>query len=506
MFCLRCTPRAPPIGYAQRVNPIVCAKQVFSIVLLVVFSYNGGMRIYSTLSRTVEEFKPLSGGKKVTMYCCGPTVYDYTHLGHLWKYTMDDTIRRTLTFLGYEVQHVMNITDVGHLVSDADEGEDKLEKGARKSGKTVWEVAEFYTDFFNRSMRAIGVHEPDVICKATEHIAEMIDLVRTLEAKGYAYNTSEAVYFDTSKFPHYGALSGQKLEEKKRAVRTEVVEDVEKKNPYDFALWFKRIGRFADHTMHWESPWGDGFPGWHIECSAMGMKYLGPQIDIHTGGIDHIAVHHPNEIAQSEAATGKSPFVKYWIHHNFVQIEGEKMSKSLGNFMTIDDVIARGIDPYAIRLLFLQAHYRNELNFTWDALKASAVALQRMQSSYNALGESANTDNLAENPYMVSFRKALADDVNTAKAVGILWQVMRSSLNNQLKKLLIDKFNLVLGLNLAEQPRKTIPEEITQLAEERKVAKARGEFDLADKMRDKIIGMGYTIRDTKDGKSEIVKI
>jgi cysteinyl-tRNA synthetase len=456
------------------------------------------MRIYNTLSRTVEEFVPLSGGKKVTMYCCGPTVYDYTHLGHLWKYTMDDTIRRTLTFLGYDVLQVMNITDVGHLVSDADEGEDKLEKGARKSGKTVWEVAELYTDFFNRSMRAMGILEPNVTCKATEHITEMIELVRTLETKGFTYTTSGAVYFDTSKFPNYGSLTGQKLEEKKRAVRAEVVDDAEKKNPYDFALWFKRVGRFADHTMHWESPWGDGFPGWHIECSAMSMKYLGPQIDIHTGGIDHISVHHPNEIAQSEAATDKSPFVKYWVHHNFVQVEGEKMSKSLENFLTIDDVTKRGIDPYALRLLFLQAHYRNELNFTWDALKGSEVALKRLREIYCELGNESNTRDMEIGGFMKQFIEAIADDVNTAKAVSILWQMIKSDLTNPQKKALIDRWNTVLGLDLAPRGETDIPQEVVSLAEKRKDAKEKKDFSLADDLRKKIEEKGYIVKDQKN--------
>lgn len=464
------------------------------------------MRIYNTLSRTVEEFVPFRNDKKVSMYCCGPTVYDYTHLGHLWKYTMDDTIRRTLTFLGYDVHHVMNITDVGHLVSDADEGEDKLEKGARKTGKTVWEVADFYTDFFHRAMRAIGVLEPSVTCKATEHIPEMIELVQTLEDKGFTYNTSEAVYFDTSKFPSYGELNGQKLEEKKRAARSEVVEDKEKKNTYDFALWFKRLGRFADHTMHWESPWGDGFPGWHIECSAMSMRYLGPQIDIHTGGIDHISVHHPNEIAQSEAATGKSPFVKYWVHHNFVQVEGQKMSKSLGNFMTIDDVEKRGIDPFALRLLFLQAHYRNELNFTWEALKASEVALKRLQNIYAELGTVSGEETLENEPFLKQFIEAIEDDINVAKAVGILWQVVKSDLPNAKKKSLVDSFNQVFGLNLSSIPAESIPAELIALAEKRKAAKTKGDFATADEIRKQIAERGYSLKDQKDGYYVIHKV
>lgn len=464
------------------------------------------MRIYNTLSRTIEEFTPVSGGKKVTMYCCGPTVYDYTHLGHLWKYIMDDTIHRTLTFLGYEVKHVMNVTDVGHLVSDADEGEDKLEKGARKSGKTVWEVAEFYTAFFNRSMRAIGVQEPDVVCKATEHIAEMIQLIQTLEKKGFTYNTTSAVYFDTSKFPHYGTLSGQKLEDKKKGTRAGVVEDREKKHPHDFALWFKRVGRFADHTMHWESPWGDGFPGWHIECSAMSMKYLGPQIDVHTGGIDHIPVHHPNEIAQSEAATGKAPFVKYWVHHNFVQIEGEKMSKSLGNFMTIDDVIKRDIDPYALRLLFLQSHYRSELNFTWEALKASETALNRLREGYRELGTETSAKTLENLDVMIQFRSALEDDFNTAKTVGILWNVLKSDTDAATKKALVDAFNRVLGLDLAAKNEQEIPQEVLDLARQRKLSKSKRDFESADTLRKQILELGYLVKDKKDGNYEIKKV
>lgn len=457
------------------------------------------MQIYNTLSRAIEEFVPLGGGKRVTMYCCGPTVYDVTHLGHLWKYTMDDSIRRILTYLGYDVEHVMNITDVGHLVSDADDGEDKLEKGARKSGRTVWEVAEYYTDFFSRSMRAIGVQVPDVTCKATEHIPEMIALIELLGKKGFTYDTAEAVYFDTSKFPEYGKLSGQKLEEKKHTVRSEVVEDAAKKHPYDFALWFKRIGRFADHTMHWESPWGDGFPGWHIECSAMSMKYLGPQIDIHTGGIDHIPVHHTNEIAQSEAATGKSPFVKYWVHHNFVQVEGQKMSKSLGNLITVDEVVERGIDPFALRLLFLQSHYRSELNLTWEALKASDKALDRLRQLYHTLHVTTTPVMIDDSSFVGDFTEAISDDFNTAKGLGILWQVLKSDLPDAYKRAHVDRFNAVLGLDLGSPPEDKIPTEVTRLATLRMKAKIQHDFETADKLRQEILGMGYVVKDKKDG-------
>src|SRR3989344_1558484 len=263
------------------------------------------MRLYNTLSRKIEEIIPQKNNS-LSFYSCGLTVYDYAHIGHGRKYVNDDILKRTLQYLGFKVNHVMNVTDVGHLVSDGDEGEDKLEKGAKKYSKTVWDIAKFYTEDFLASLKKLNSIPPDTLCKATEHIPQMISLIKTLEEKGFTYNTPEAVYFDTSKFIKYGQLSGQKLEDKIQKARKEVHVDPNKKHPTDFALWFKRIGRFVDHAMHWESPWGDGFPGWHIECSAMSMHYLGETIDIHTGAIDHIPVHHPTEIAQSEAATGKT--------------------------------------------------------------------------------------------------------------------------------------------------------------------------------------------------------
>ena len=312
------------------------------------------MKLYNTLTRKTEEFTP-QNFPFVKFYACGLTVYDYAHIGNMRTYTNNDILKRTLNYLGYKVCHVMNITDVGHLTGDDDTGEDKLEKGAQKSGQTVWEVAQFYTDFFTQTLKELNIVMPDYMPKATDHVKEMIELNKTLEKKGYTYETSQALYFDVTKFKNYGQLSGQKLEEKLKGARQEVYLDPEKKNSADFALWFKRTGRFKNHSMHWESPWGDGFPGWHIECSAMSMKYLGETIDIHSGGVDHIAVHHENEIAQSEAVTGKL-FVKYWFHNAFLLVNDEKMSKSKGNFYTIDDIKKRGIEPMAIRYLFLQTH------------------------------------------------------------------------------------------------------------------------------------------------------
>lgn len=375
------------------------------------------MKLYNTLSRSTEDFAPLNP-PKVTFYSCGPTVYDYTHIGHIRTYINGDVLKRALTYLGFQVNHVMNITDVGHLTGDDDEGEDKLEKGAQKTGKTVWEVAQFYTDFFNETMQQVNVLPATTTSKATEHIQEMIELIKQLEEKGFTYVTDEAVYFDVSKFPTYGKLSGQKLEEKMKGAREDVHVDTQKKNPADFALWFKRVGRFADHTMHWESPWGDGFPGWHIECSAMSMKYLGETIDIHSGGIDHIPVHHENEIAQSEAATGKQ-FVRFWVHQNFLQVHGEKMSKSLGNFYTIDDVKKQGIDPLSLRLLFLQTHYRQPMNFTWESAKAADEAYKKLKEYVLAFRSQTNRTALSEekldkvNEYRQRFQDALANDLQT---------------------------------------------------------------------------------------------
>jgi len=464
------------------------------------------MRIYNTLSRKLEDFQPLIPNH-VSIYCCGPTVYDYTHIGHLFKYIMDDTIVRTLRHLGYKVKHVMNITDVGHLVSDADAGEDKLEKGAKKTGKTVWEVAKFYTDQFTRSMRLVGVATPDIVCKATDHIAEILNIIMILDQKGYTYDTPEAVYFDTSKFKGYGDLSGQKLEEKQKAVRAEVIDDPNKKHPSDFALWFKRVGRFANHSMYWNSPWGEGFPGWHIECSAMSMKYLGAQIDIHTGGIDHIPVHHPNEIAQSETSSGKSPFVRYWIHHNFIKVDGQKMSKSLGNYLTIDDIISKQMDPFALRLLFLQTHYRSESNFTWDALAGATNALKKLQTIYSQLPEGSTDIDISKSQYYIDFERAISEDFNFAKSIGILWDVIKSDIDSHAKRQHIDIFNQVLGINLgAKTVDKDLPEEAKRLMQARHEAKLAHNYALADDLRRQIVSIGYEINDDKDGNSKLCKV
>lgn len=463
------------------------------------------MKLYNTLTRSIEEFTPLNS-PHVTLYTCGPTVYDYTHIGHIRKYINDDILKRALVYLGFQVKHVMNITDVGHLSGDSDEGEDKLEKGAQKYNKTVWEVAQFYTDYFNKTMQAVDVITPDVVCKATDHIEAMIQLIKTLEKKGFIYSTDEAIYFDVSKFPTYGKLSGQKLEDKKTAAREEVNTDPKKRNPIDFALWFKRVGRFANHTMHWDSPWGEGFPGWHIECSAMSMKYLGETLDIHTGGVDHIPVHHENEIAQSEAATGK-PFVRFWVHSEHLMVEGQKMSKSLGNFYTVDDIVKKGINPLALRMLFMQGHYRQQMNFTWDAAKAANEAYRKLQETVITLRSQTERSILSPEKLeqLDSFRKryffALNNDLQMPTALASMWEMLKSNIPSGDKLDLLLEMDQVFGLKLSEteEVEETIPAEIQALVTRRDVARKNKDFNASDELRDELIKKGYLVKDTPNG-------
>jgi len=330
------------------------------------------MKIYNTKTRKKDEFIPIAP-PKVTMYNCGLTVYDYAHIGNLRSFTMADCIRRSLELLGYEVLQVQNFTDVGHLTTDGDTGEDKLEKGAKRIGKTVWDVAQYYIDAALVDFNKMNFLPPQFRPRATDHINEQINMISKLFEHGYAYETSSAVYYDTSKFPNYGILSGQKQDEKLSKVREEVIEDNEKRNHADFRLWQKAIGEHASHSMKWESPWGTGFPGWHIECSAMAQKYLGDTIDIHTGGVDHIPVHHTNEIAQSEGSTGK-PFANYWYHNEFLQVDGKKMSKSLGNFFTLSDLEEKGYSAMDLRYFFYSANFRKIQNFTFEALDFSKTS------------------------------------------------------------------------------------------------------------------------------------
>lgn len=442
------------------------------------------------------------------MYTCGMTVYDYAHIGHGRKYVYDDVLRRILAYSGFQVTHVQNVTDVGHLVSDEDAGEDKMEKGARKAGKTVWEVAEYFTRDFYESMDLLNVLRPHVVSKATEHIAEQISLVRTLLEKGFAYETPEAIYFDVQKFPRYGRMFGQNLEEKQVAVRDEVHTDEHKKHPADFSLWFKAVGRFANHAMQWDSPWGKGFPGWHIECSAMSMKYLGETFDIHTGGEDHLPIHHPNEIAQSEAATGK-PLAKYWVHHAFLTVDGQKMSKSIGNTYRVQDVVQKGFSPMALRYLYLTAHYKSPMNFTWSSLASAQTAYDKLVAFVEGVKAKSGTATRTElsreklkklEEYKKRFLDAVMNDIAMPQALAVLWEMMKSNIPDYDKADLLLDWDEILGLRLAFGGKKDeVPEDVRDKAAQRDMMRNQGKFVEADRLRTEIEKAGWLVEDTPLG-------
>lgn len=460
------------------------------------------MQLYNTLSRTIEEFSPLEDNL-VRMYACGPTVYDYAHIGHLRKYINDDILRRALEKNGYTVNHVMNVTDVGHLVSDGDEGEDKLEKGAKKFGKSVLDIARYFEKDFFDAIHAVNIKKPTTVARATEHIQEQIELIEVLEEKGYTYTTHQAIYFDVSKFPEYTKLSGQDLSEQLTGARDDVVVDTKKKNPQDFALWFFTVGRFEHHELRWESPWGTGFPGWHIECSAMAMKYLGLQLDIHTGGIDHIPVHHTNERAQSEAATGLQ-FVKYWVHHEFLMVDNAKMSKSKENFYTLRDLEKKNISPLAFRYLTLQVHYRTEMNFTWKSLLAAQQALERL---YDIALDLPAKGGVGCIEFERDFMEAVNTDLNMPKALSIVWDMLRSKNTDSDKGASLRMMDDVLGLYIQEQvmAMQSIPEEVQALIEERKTLRKQKRYTDADAMRKALEAKGYMVKDREDGSTQILK-
>lgn len=460
------------------------------------------MKLYNTLSRKVEEFKPIKP-PAVGIYSCGLTVYDYMHIGHARTFVFADGLRRGLEYLGYKVKHVRNITDVGHLVSDADTGEDKMEKAAREKGKTPEELAEFYTADAWAVEDKLNILRPHVVCKATEHITEMIALVKMLEEKGYLYKTSDGLYFDIAKFSDYGKLGGFDVEEQQAGVRVPVRE--EKKHPADFAVW-----KFArpEHLQQWDSPWGRSFPGWHIECSAMSMKYLGESFDIHTGGVDHIQIHHNNEIAQSEAATGKK-FVNYWMHAGHLHVDGKKMSKSLKNFYRLTDIEAKGIEPLALRYLFLTAQYRQTLNFTWEGLAAAQTAYRRLGEQVMELREdTTRTELSAEKLKKIDqlrdrFKAALESDLGMPEAVAVVWETVKSGIPSRDKYDLIVEFDSVLGLglkNLKPQISKVkTTAEIDELVKKREELRRVGDFAGADQVRRELEDKGYIIEDTAAG-------
>lgn len=463
------------------------------------------LHIYNSLTKKIEDFEELHKGE-VGMYACGPTVYGNTHIGHGRKYVTDDILRRTLEVIeGLRVKHVQNVTDVGHLVSDGDEGEDKMEKGATQTGKTVWEVAQMYTEYFNKVMQELNVLPANVICKATEHVEDQIALIEKIMANGYAYDTEEAVYFDVTKFVDYGKMFNQSFEDKTVGARDEVETDNSKKNPADFVLWFKRVGKYKDHVMHWNSPWGDGFPGWHIECSAMSMKYLGEQFDIHTGGEDHLSIHHPNEIAQSEAGTGKKPFVRYWVHTVFLMVDGKKMGKSLNNLYELSDLAEKGFSPLSLRYYFLTTHYRKQMNFTWEGLGGAKTALTKLNKMIFDLKPVEGEDEkllLEEGrEYYDKFVEALESDLNTALALSIVWEMMKSKISDAAKKRLVEKMDSVLALDLGtiEDKNIGIPDDVRAIVDKREEFRKEKNWEQSDLLRKQLEEMGYRVEDYADG-------
>ena len=461
------------------------------------------LTFYNTLTRKKEEFHSIDENR-VRMYSCGPTVYSYAHIGNFRTYIFMDTLRRVLKYNGYDLKHVMNITDVGHLESDADEGEDKMEKAARKEKKDPYEIANYYTEIFLKDMEKLNIDKPEIITKATENISQMIDYVKEIIKNGYAYETSKGIYFDISKLDKYPVLSNRKLDDQIAGARVDV--DPEKKNPYDFALWIKAP---ENHIMKWESPWGLSYPGWHLECSTMGRRFLGEEFDIHTGGVDHIPTHHENEIAQSKGATGKIP-AHVWMHCEYLQVDGGKMSKSLGNTYTISQLQEKGISPLAFKLFCFTAHYRNKLNFTFDGAYGAQKALERLYDSYvkNINGvDDVDEDIIKE--YEERFLAYINDDMNMPGAMSVVWEIARNTKKSTKFANLLLKFDKVLGLDMKNaekyllefkhEENEELPEEIKVLVEERKQVRAEKNWAKSDEIRDKIISLGYSIKDTKDG-------
>ncbi len=440
----------------------------------------------------MRDFEPLEGNR-VRIYACGPTVYDYAHIGNLRTYLFEDVLRRTLEFCGYEVYHVVNITDVGHLTSDADTGEDKIEKGSRRTGKSAWEIAEIFTVAFQSDIRALNILEPHVWCRATDHIKEQIDYIKIIEEKGFAYKTSDGIYFDTSNLEDYGHLARL---DKAGLSAGERVDIGEKKNPTDFALW-KFSPPDENRQMEWGSPWGTGFPGWHIECSAMSAKYLGPTFDIHCGGKDHIPVHHTNEIAQCSVCHGTNP-ANFWMHGYFLETDQEKMAKSSGEFLRLKTLMDRGIDPLAFRYLCLMANYRSDLKFRWESLDSASRALNRLRGLYFSWPDGGNPDQA----FLENFTRKICSDLNTSEALALVWELSRSNIADDSKKATLLHCDAVLGLSLDvwESPVAIeIPDRIRQLVDERQMARHQKDWSTADRIRDELLKLGYSVEDTAEG-------
>ena len=464
------------------------------------------VKLFNSDGRELQNFKPIENGR-VGLYCCGPTVYNYAHIGNMRPYTFEDVLRRTLEYAGYAVTHVMNVTDVGHLTDDGDEGEDKMIKSSREKGMTVWDIADFFTKAFFHDTERLNIQIPHHVCKATEHIDDMINLVKTLEEKGYTYTAGGNVYFDTSKFPEYGKMAGLDKQELQHGARTEV--DTNKRNYQDFVLWFTN-SKFENQAMTWDSPWGVGYPGWHLECSAMSSKYLGPHFDIHCGGIDHIPVHHTNEIAQSEAANG-CKWVNYWLHNEFIIMKNGKISKSKGGFLTLQDLVDKGYDAMDYRYFLLGGHYRSQLVFTWESLDAARSAREGLMKRTAALkkeAEPVSPEKLSEAAAKIlqDFIGHISQDLNTPRCLADVWSTMKSGDIPAEEKLgLLLEMDKILGLNLADAEEEDfgseepLDQEIEALIQKRQDARKNKDFALADKIRDNLLARGIQIIDSPDG-------
>lgn len=463
------------------------------------------MKLYNSMSRSIEPFEPFEPGK-VSMYTCGPTVYNYAHIGNLRTYIHEDVLEKSLRYLGYNVKRVMNITDVGHLESDADDGEDKMLKGAQRENKTVWQVAEFYTQAFFEDCKKLNINRPEVVAKATDYIDEYIGFIKSLEEKGYTYFENGNVYFDISKFDDYTKLSKLDLDTLRIAHRDDVEEDLHKRNPQDFVLWFTK-SKFDNQAMKWDSPWGVGYPGWHIECSVISLTNLGEQMDIHCGGVDHIPVHHTNEIAQTESYTGKQ-WTKYWWHAEFLIDNSGKMSKSSGEFLTVSLLEKKGFDPLSYRYYVLGSHYRKQLAFSFENLEMAQSAFQKLKKRTGALADHLSKDTVLSTTaeqLLNKYKAYLADDLNTANAITVLYDVLKASITDAEKAYLIGEMDLVLSLGLLEKVESSTEVDSDETAwiesqlVQRSEAKKSKDWAKADLIRDELKAKGITIIDTPQG-------
>ena len=461
------------------------------------------MKIYNTLTKKKEVFKPISE-EQVGMYTCGPTVYHYAHIGNLRSYIMEDVLEKYLRYVGYDVKRVMNITDVGHLTSDGDTGEDKMLKGAKREHKTVMDIARFYTDAFMADCEKLSIKRPDVVEPATNCIPEFIHMIEVLLEKGYAYIAGENVYFDTSKLDNYYVLSSQNEEDLQVGVREDVEEDTNKRNKTDFVLWFTK-SKFDNQELKWDSPWGVGYPGWHIECSCISMKHLGEYMDIHCGGVDNIFPHHTNEIAQSEAYIGHK-WCNYWFHVNHLNTKNGKMSKSKGEFLTVSLLEEKGYNPMAYRFFCLQSHYRKPLEFSWDALDNVVSAYDKLVKRIANLSTDGEVDTAACEEWKMKFAEALSHDINTSSAITVLYDMLKAELSDASKRVLVQSMDEVLSLQLEkawEEKEADVDDELASYVEkkieERKEAKKAKDFAKADAIREELLAKGIVLKDTREG-------